>query len=112
MFSSLIVILLDWKDFVTIKDIFEVGEIMEWEDKAKSIKILDGDDCEITGKALNKQKIILHMKRKGDGSEGNVFVRLKDEFLDQFPISKKLLASKKVIGITLNQFKAFDIEKL
>ena len=97
---------------MTIKDIFEVGEIMEWEDKAKSIKILDGDDCEITGKALNKNKIILHMKRLSDGSEGNVFVRLKDESKDQFALSKKLLATKKIIGMTLNQFKSLDVQEL
>jgi hypothetical protein len=97
---------------MVIKDMFEVGEIMEWEGKAKSIKILDGDDCEITGKVLNRQKIILHMKRLSDGSEGNVFVKLKDKFEDQFEVSKKLLASKKVIGISLNQFKNFAIEKL
>ncbi len=95
-----------------IKDIFMVGEIMEWEDKAKSIKILDDDDCLITGKAINKNKIILHMKREKDGSEGNVFVRLKDEFDDQFITSKKLFASKKVIGISLNEFKEFEIENL
>ena len=85
---------------------------MEWEDKAKSIKILDDDDCLITGKAINKNKIILHMKREKDGSEGNVFVRLKDEFDDQFITSKKLFASKKVIGISLNEFKEFEIENL
>jgi hypothetical protein len=39
---------------MVIKDMFEVGEIMEDEDKAKSIKVLDGDNCVITGKALNK----------------------------------------------------------
>ncbi len=95
-----------------IKDMFNVGEIMEWEDKAKSIKVLDGDDCEITGKALNKKKVILHMKRLSDNSEGNVFVQLKDEFQDQFPVSRKLLGSKKIVGLTLNQFKNLNIEEL
>lgn len=95
-----------------IKDMFEVGVIMEMEDKAKNIAVLGGDDCVITGKVLNRQKIILHMKREKDGSEGNVFVRLKDKFDDQFPVSKKLLASKKVIGLSLNQFKNFDVEEL
>ncbi len=97
---------------MTIKDMFEIGEIMEWEDKAKSIKILDGDDCLITGKVLNKKKIIFHVKRTVDDSEGNVFVRLKDEFQDQFAVSKKLLASKKVIGMSLNQLKNFSLEEL
>ncbi len=96
----------------TIKDMFDVGEIMEWEDKSKAIKVLDGDDCEITGKALNKNKIILHMKRMTDDSEGNVFVKLKEEFHDQFPVSKKLLGSKSVVGLSLNQFKEFSIDKL
>ncbi|MDE2312534.1 MAG: hypothetical protein KGJ93_05655 [Patescibacteria group bacterium] len=95
-----------------IKDLFEVGEIMEWEDKNKAIKPLDGDDCVITGKQLNKSKIILHMKRVSDDSEGNVFVRLKDDQKSQFAISKKFLASKKVLGLTLNQFKNLDIEEL
>lgn len=85
---------------------------MEWEDKAKSIKTLSGDDCEITGKILNKNKIILHMKRLSDDSEGNVFVRLKDEFHDKYPVSRKLLGSKKVIGMSLNQFIKLDIEEL
>ena len=95
-----------------IQDIFEVGDIMEWEDKAKSIKVLDDDNCEITGKVLNKNKIILHMKRLEDGSEGNVFVKLKDDSKDQFATSKKLLASKNVLGLTLKKFKNFEIENL
>jgi len=95
-----------------IKEMFDVGNIMEMEDKSKSIKILDGDDCVITGKALNKDKIILHMKREVDDSEGNVFVRLKEAFQDQFAVSKKLLASKKVVGLTLNQFSEFEVEEL
>jgi hypothetical protein len=97
---------------MTIKDMFEIGGIMEDEDKATSIKVLDDDNCIITGKALNKYKIILHMKRTDDGSEGNVFVRLKDEHSDKFLISKQLFASRKVIGMSLSQFKNFDIEEL
>lgn len=95
-----------------VKDMFEVGEILEWEDKAKNIKALSADDCEITGKILNKNKIILHMKRMSDGSEGNVFVKLRDEFGNQFATSRKLLGSKKVIGLSLNQFRKLDIEEL
>ena len=95
-----------------VNEMFEVGDIMEWEDKAKNIKVLDDNDCLITGKVLNKQKIILHMKRVSDNSEGNVFVKLKEEFHDQFPTSKKLLASKKVVGMTLSQFKNLDVEEL
>ena len=97
---------------MTIKEMFEVGVIMEWEDKSKSIPVLTGDDCIIMSKALNKNKIILHMKRTSDGSEGNVFVRLKDDQKDQFLTSKKLFASRKVIGISLNQFRDFDVEQL
>ncbi len=97
---------------MNIKDMFEVGEIMESEEKSNKIKVLSGDDCEITGKVLNRHKIILHVKRLIDGSEGNVFVRLKDAFEGEFDTSKKLLASKKVIGISLNEFKDFAIENL
>jgi len=97
---------------MTIADMFVVREIMEMEDKAKSIKVLDSNDCVIVGKALNKNKVILNMKRESDDSEGNVFVYLKDEYGDRFLTSKKLLASKKVIGLTLNEFKKFDIEEL
>jgi hypothetical protein len=41
-----------------------------------------------------------------------VFVYLKDEFQDQFAVSKKLFASKKVTGLTLGQFKNFNVEEL
>ena len=100
------------KTSMKISDMFDVGEIMEWEDKATSIKVLDADDCEIVGKTLNKNKIILHMKRNVDGSEGNVFSTLKESHKGEFAISKKLLASKKVLGMTLNQFKNLNIEEL
>jgi len=95
-----------------IKEMFEIGEIMEDEDKAKSFKILDSDDCLIIGKLLNKNKIILHVKRLSDDSEGNVFIRLKDKFEKDFVTFKKLLASKKVLKITLNQFREFAVEQL
>lgn len=95
-----------------IKDLFDVGSIMEWEDKDKSIKSLSDSDCEITGKSLNNRKIILHVKRLEDNSEGNVFVKLKEQHQDQFATSKKLLASKKVLGMTLSQLKNLDIEEL
>ena len=52
------------------------------------------------------------MQRESDGSEGNVFVRLKDEHEKEFPTSKKLLASKKIVGLSLNEFKNFEIEEL
>ena len=97
---------------MNIQEMFDVREIMEMEDKAKSIKVLDDSDCVIVSKALNKNKIILHMKREGDGSEGNVFVYLKEQFQDQFPVSKKLFASRSVIGLTLGEFKKFSIEEL
>ena len=97
---------------MSIKEMFEVMNIMEMDDKSKHIKVLTGDDCQIVGKSLNKNKIILNMRRTEDGSEGNVFVYLKDEFKDQFATSKKLFASRKVIGLTLNQFKEFSIEGL
>ena len=95
-----------------VKDIFEVGVILEDETKAKDIASLTADDCKITGKLLNHKKIILHMQRESDGSEGNVFVRLKDEHEKEFPTSKKLLASKKIVGLSLNEFKNFEIEEL
>lgn len=97
---------------MNIKDMFEVGEIFESEDKDKSIKPLDGDDCVIVGKVVNKNKIILQMKRESDNSTGNIFVRLKDAQSSNFPISKALLASKKVMGLTPNQLRNFKIENL
>lgn len=100
------------KGFMKIHEMFEVREIMEMEDKAKSIKVLDADDCKIMSKALNKNKIILHMKREVDGSEGNVFVYLKEDYQKDFATSKKLFASRKVIGLTLNEFKDFSVEEL
>ena len=95
-----------------VKDIFEVGIILEDEEKAKEIAVLTANDCVIKGKVLNRHKIILQMERASDGSKGNVFARLKDDHEKDFPISKKLLASKKIIGLTLNEFKNLDIESL
>ncbi len=97
---------------MNIQEMFEVREIMEMEDKDKSIKVLDDNDCRIMSKALNKNKIILHMKRESDGSEGNVFVTLKEEYAKDFVTSKKLFASKSVIGLTLAEFKKFSVENL
>ena len=97
---------------MVIKDIFEVGDIMESEEKSKKIVTLSNDDCVIVGKVLNKNKIIMHMKRESDGSEGNVFVRLKDDAKEHFQTSKQLLASRKVLGLTLNQLKKLDVEEL
>lgn len=91
---------------------FEVGEIMEMEEKSKKIKVLSADDCVVISKGLNKNKIILYMKRESDNSEGNVFVRLKEEFQDQFVVSKKLLSCKKVVGMTLNQLKEMSVDEL
>ncbi len=91
---------------------FEVGEILEWEEKSKDIPTLSSDDCVITGKVLNKHKIILHVRRESDGSEGNVFVKLKEEFASDFPTSRKLLGSKQVVGLSLQEFKTFAIEAL
>lgn len=97
---------------MVIKDIFDVGEIMESEEKAKEIEPLNGTNCVIVGKALNKNKIILNMKREIDESTGNVFVKVTDGDKQYFQTSKKLLASKNVLGLTLNEFKKFDVEKL
>lgn len=95
-----------------VQDVFDVGVIMEMEDKDKKIKPLDGDDCVVTGKALNKNKIILRMLRESDKSEGNVFVKLNEQNQKDFPTSKKLLSSRKVVGMTLNQIKELDVEEL
>ena len=91
---------------------FEIGSIMEMDEKAKSIKVLNDDNCVIASKGLNKNKIILRMLREADGSEGNVFVRLKEEYTKDFATSKKLFASQKVLGLTLGQFKKFNVEEL
>lgn len=97
---------------MTIADVFEVGEIMESDEKSSSIQVLSEDDCIITSKSLNKNKIILHMVREADNSEGNVFVRLKEAYAKDFPTSRKLLGSKKIIGLTLREFKKLNIEEL
>ena len=85
---------------------------MEWEDKSKSIKVLSYDDCVITSKMLNKRKIILHVERKSDKSEGNVFVRLHEKFEKEFMTFKKLLASKSIMGKSINEFKEMEVEEL
>jgi hypothetical protein len=97
---------------MTIEDMFEVGSIMEPEDKLSGQVDLNGDDCVIMSKGLNKDKIILRMERKSDGIQGNVFVRLKEEHKGNFAVSRKLLGSQKVNGLTLGEFKVFPVENL
>ena len=95
-----------------IQKVFDIGGIMEPEDKPADLVDLSWDDCVIVSKGFNKNKVILHMKRDSDGTEGNVFVRLNQEHLKDFNTSRKLLGSKNIMGLTLNQFKVMDIEKL
>ena len=85
---------------------------MEPEDKVATQADLKVDDCVIVSKGLNKNKVILHLQRKGDGIEGNVFVKLKEKYEKDFITSRKLLGSKAVNGLTLDEFRAFDIDKL
>lgn len=85
---------------------------MESEEKSTKIQVLSEDDCRIVGKAPNKNKVILNMERVEDKSQGNVFVRLKDEYKNEFSVQKKLLASKKIIGLTLNELKKLSVEEL
>ncbi len=99
-------------DTMLIKDQFDVGDILEWEDKSSDIPALSQSDCVITGKTLNKKKIILHVKRQSDGSEGNVFVKLKDEFQSDFATSRKLLGSTKIVGMSIGAFKKLSIDEL
>ena len=91
-----------------IKEVFEIGSIFQPVSRTKSL--LDQDNCQITGKRMNNKSIILHIKRKEDGKEANVFVRLID------PINresfKKLLASNKIIGMSLNELKEMKVEEL
>ncbi len=90
------------------KDIFTIGEIFQTASRTKAD--LDLDNCKITGKRMNNKSIILHIKRAEDGKEANVFVRLID------PINresfKKLLASNKIIGMSLNELKGMKVEEL
>ncbi|HYF05022.1 MAG TPA: hypothetical protein VEA59_02525 [Patescibacteria group bacterium] len=95
-----------------ISEMFEIGQIFESDEKSPNIKALSSDDAVIVGKMLNRKKIILHMKRESDASEGNVFVRLKDEYQDQFALSKKLLATKHILGLSLNQLRNLQIDAL
>jgi hypothetical protein len=46
------------KESMTVEEMFEVGRIMEWEDKSNNLKVLDDHDCQIVSKMLNGHKII------------------------------------------------------
>ncbi|MBI1755330.1 hypothetical protein HYR65_03550 [Candidatus Azambacteria bacterium] len=65
---------------------------------------LDRDNCEIVNKTKNKNFIMLHLKRKSDGEEGQTHLKVQDQFKT---ISIQLLnwafVSKDIIGLTLNQ---------
>jgi hypothetical protein len=93
-----------------IKEVFSLGEIYQMTEGP--VGVLDMDNCEITGKVMNKSKIILHLERLSDGRKANVFLRLKDDFLDRRDDFKKFLASKKIIGMSLNQLNNLEIAEL
>jgi len=92
------------------KDIFTIGEIYQTNSKTKAD--LDLDNCQIIGKQMNNKSVILKIKRAGDGKEAAVFVKLNDEHLANKEDFKKLFASKKIIGMSLNQLKDSKVEDL
>ena len=93
-----------------IKEEFIIGSIYQPVSRTK--ELLDLDNCKITEKRMNNKSIILHLKRTQGSGEANVFLRLKDEFKDNRDDFKKLLASHKVVGLSLNELKGMKVEDL
>ena len=92
------------------KEMFNVGEIMQSVSRTKAG--LDLENCKIISKMMNNKSVILKVKREDDGKEANVFVKLKDEFIDKKEDFKKLFASKGIIGMSLNELKNSKVEDL
>ena len=92
------------------KEVFNIGEIFQSNSKTK--EDLDLDNCQITGKQMNNKSVILHIKRTGDGKEANVFVKLKDDQIENKEAFKKLFASKSIVGMSLNELKESKVEDL
>lgn len=92
------------------KEVFTLGEIFQTNSKTKAD--LDLDNCQITGKQMNNKSVILKIKRKEDGKEAAVFVRLNEEHLANREDFKKLFASKKIIGMSLHQLNDLKVEEL
>ena len=94
-----------------VKEVFTIGDIFQTASKTKAD--LDLDNCKIVSKMMNNKSVILHVKRLSDGKEANVFVKLKDDLEGDHKLDfKALFASKKIVGMSLNELKDIKIEDL
>jgi hypothetical protein len=66
--------------------------------------LLDRNDCEIYQKNIKPEGLALILRRKEDGLEGKVSLKVKDEFNSLENILIKLIYNnEEMIGLTLNQ---------
>ncbi len=95
------------KETMKIKEIFKIGGIMQ--SIGGLTVFLDQNNCIVHNKSKIDDAVILHLKRESDGEEGNVYLRVKDEFKS---IKDQLLnwafASSSIIGLTLSQLESLD----
>jgi DNA-directed RNA polymerase subunit RPC12/RpoP len=90
-----------------IKDIFQIGGIMQSFRGADIF--LDQNNCVVFNKSRNEDAVILHLKRESDEEEGNIYLRVKDEFKSiKNPLLNWLFISKDIIGLTINQLESLN----
>ena len=65
---------------------------------------LDRENCQIVNKTKKENSIIIHLKRESDGEEGQVHLKVRDEFESISPqLLRWAFINNDMIGLTLNQ---------
>lgn len=95
------------KEPMKIKEIFKLGGIMQA--IGGTAVYLDQNNCVIRNKSKTDDAVILHLKRDSDGEEGNVYLRVRDEFKSiKDPLLNWAFANNSMVGLTLNQLENQD----
>ena len=74
-----------------------------------SFSHLDSNNCQIDAKSKKDNYILLKLKRKSDGEEGQAHLRVQDQFSSVAPtLLNWAFISKDIIGLTLNELENFE----
>jgi hypothetical protein len=85
-----------------IKELFKVGGVIQ--SFGGTSDTLDWHNCTIENKTNKEDALILHLKRKSDGEEGRVYLRVQEKFKNRtHELLKWAFLNKGMIGLTLNQ---------
>ena len=95
------------KQTMKIKELFKIGGIMQ---SISGLTVyLDHNNCTVNNKTKSEGAVILHLKRESDGEEGNVYLRVKDEFKTiEEQLLRWVFAANQIIGLTLSQLNELE----